>query len=201
MMGDFSRVTFDPRRQYTRVLMQQGRVQVDADWNEQMAIFWHYWRTLARDLIGPHGGPIANAGFGILTDGSDFRIGPGRYYVGGLLCENWREDITYFSQDENYPLDENEDELPDLPFLVYLDVWERHITYIQDGNIREVALGGPDTATRSQIVWQAKAWSMDDRRREELRDVLDQNIELDGLCDILNAVSYTHLTLPTKRIV
>lgn len=186
MMGDFSRVTFDPRRQYTRVLMQQGRVQVDADWNEQMAIFWHYWRTLARDLIGAHGGPIANAGFGIVTDGSDFKIGPGRYYVGGLLCDNWREDMTYYSQAENYPLDENSDALPDLPYLVYLDVWERHITYIEDGNIREVALGGPDTTTRSQIVWQAKTWQLDDGRLEELRDELEQDIRLETLCDLLN---------------
>ena len=38
MKGDFSRLTFDPKKHYRRVLMQQGRVQVDADWNEQEAI-------------------------------------------------------------------------------------------------------------------------------------------------------------------
>ena len=38
MKGDFSRDTFDARRDYVRVLMQQGRVQVDADFNEQHAI-------------------------------------------------------------------------------------------------------------------------------------------------------------------
>jgi hypothetical protein len=46
-------------------------------------------------------------------------------------------------------------------YLVYLDVWERHITYLEDGrsedpNIREVALGGPDTATRAKVVQQVK---------------------------------------------
>lgn len=40
--------------------------------------------------------------------------------------------------------------------LVYLDVWERHITCVEDDSIREVALGGPDTATRARIVWQVK---------------------------------------------
>jgi len=41
-------------------------------------------------------------------------------------------------------------------FLAYLDVWERHITAIEDPAIREVALGGPDTTTRKQTVWQVK---------------------------------------------
>ena len=38
MKGDFSRDTFNPRKHYAGVLMQQGRVQIDADWNEQQSI-------------------------------------------------------------------------------------------------------------------------------------------------------------------
>ena len=57
MKGDFTRNTFDPLKHFTRVLMQQGRVQLDADWNEQAAILLHCLQTLAADLIGPHGGP------------------------------------------------------------------------------------------------------------------------------------------------
>ena len=38
MKGDYSRDTFDPAKHFTRVLMQQGRVQLDADWNEQAAL-------------------------------------------------------------------------------------------------------------------------------------------------------------------
>ena len=34
--------------------------------------------------------------------------------------------------------------------------WERHITWLEDERIREVGLGGPDTATRAQVVWQVK---------------------------------------------
>jgi hypothetical protein len=37
-------------------------------------------------------------------------------------------------------------------YFIYLDVWEREVTYLEDPLIREVALGGPDTTTRSTIV-------------------------------------------------
>ncbi len=165
MKGDFTRNTFDPRNHYARVLMQQGRVQLDADWNEQSAIQLYYLHRLAADLIGPFAGPRNNLGFGIDPanyEGEDFAIGKGRYYVHGYLCENdaWGTDangnlisITYQTQPD-YP---NPPDLPAGSFLVYLDMWERHLSYIQAPEIREVALGGPDTATRSKIVWQVKA--------------------------------------------
>ena len=54
--GDFTRDTFAPLRHFTRVLMQQGRVQLDADWNEQVSILLHLTRTLAADLLGQHAG-------------------------------------------------------------------------------------------------------------------------------------------------
>ena len=40
-------------------------------------------------------------------------------------------------------------------------MWERVITYAEDDSIREVALGGPDTAARSKLVWQVK-WMQTD---------------------------------------
>ncbi len=52
-------------------------------------------------------------------------------------------------------------------YLVYLDVWERHITALEDDYIREKALGGPDTATRTQVVWQVK---IDDGKEARLRE-------------------------------
>jgi hypothetical protein len=36
--GDFSRITFRPDRHYSAVLMQQGRVSLDSDWNEAVDI-------------------------------------------------------------------------------------------------------------------------------------------------------------------
>jgi len=46
--------------------------------------------------------------------------------------------------------------LPNAAVQIYLDVWERAITYAEDDYIREVALGGPDTAARAKLVWQVK---------------------------------------------
>lgn len=165
MKGDFTRNTFDPRKHFSRVLMQQGRVQLDADWNEQAAILLHYLQTLAEDLIGPYAGPRDRLGFeigGADQEIEDFAIGNGRYYVQGVLCENepqWDAKgalipVTFATQPD-YPVPP---ELPALPFLVYLDVWERHLTYLEAPMIREVALGGSDTSTRAKIVWQVKVW-------------------------------------------
>jgi hypothetical protein len=176
MKGDYSRDTFDPFKHFSQVLMQQGRVQLDADWNEQGSIWLHYLRTLAVDLIGQHGGPADNLGFEITTQvragEKSLGIGFGRYYVDGILCENEeprriegmelrlaRSLLDYFNQPD-YPLidpaSSSHDRLSPAAFFVYLDVWERHITYLEDDSIREVALGGPDTAARTKTVWQVK---------------------------------------------
>src|SRR5918996_339829 len=173
--GDFSRDTFDPRKRFSRVLVQQGRVQLDSDWNEQSDILLHYLRSLAMDLIGPHGGS-GEPGFALITTEAEvdnlrdaegnalspeakrelksalresgFVFGIGRYYVKGLLCEN--ENYLGFTDQPGYPftgsmtLDDLRDETG--MFLVFLDVWERHVTCNEDSDICEVALGGPDTA-------------------------------------------------------
>src|SRR5262249_11013445 len=111
MKGDFTRDTFDASRHFSRVLMQQGRVQLDADWNEQAAILLHYLQALAADLIGPHGGPAkedgtAGDGFriAVATDDkgnaitNDFAIMRGHYYVDGILCENDSDTTRYTTQ-------------------------------------------------------------------------------------------------------
>ena len=186
MKGDFSRDTFDPTKHFSRVLMQQGRVLLDTDWNELNSLVLHYMRTLAADLIGPYGGPQLDCGFAILTQSSlpsscapptpdserierlrsvkmprNFLIGRGRYYVGGILCENER--ISTYSPTE-IPGYAQADYKPDMlengrSYLIYLDVSERHVTWLDDESIREVALGshGPDTATRAKVICQVKA--------------------------------------------
>jgi hypothetical protein len=157
MKGDFSRLTFDPKKHYRRVLMQQGRVQVDADWNEQEAIHQHRADVEARDVIGRCGAPIHDAGFQItVNDKGELVIGKGRFYADGILCENDAE-IGYLQQPDLPNPPKPADALKSAPVgIVYLDVWERHITALDDPRIREVALGGPDTATRGQTVWQVK---------------------------------------------
>lgn len=181
MNGDFSRNTFRPDRHYSQVLMQQGRVLLDADWNEQSAIFNHYFRMLAHDLIGPYGGPTMNCGFQVLLKGEEaipddlnrtdlthnFWISPGRYYVNGLLCEN--DGFKLYAPPDTGPGPTQSDLMTgrlegEGPHLVYLDVWERHVTALEDEAIREVALGpqGPDTTTRVKIVWQVKVVKLTD---------------------------------------
>ncbi|HEX2268556.1 MAG TPA: DUF6519 domain-containing protein [Pyrinomonadaceae bacterium] len=200
MNGDLSRVTFNPLKHFTSIVLQQGRVQMDSDANEQAAILLHHLRSMAADLIGPHGGPAdtmvansdgvpelrrRNCGFGILAaSGSPaapaffpddtmldeerkvltdalannqmaLAITAGHYYVDGRLCENetaWR----YAKQP--YLERANDEEIRRLTgvFLVYLDVWERFVSSVDDPSIREVALGGADTAARMKLIWQVK---------------------------------------------
>jgi hypothetical protein len=191
MKGDFTRDSFSPRHGYTRVLAQQGRVQLDADWNEQISILWDYWRSMVVDLVGPHAGPHGHCGFGILCpadlsgvenagerrelkallkEGGDFLIEPGNYYVDGFLCRNDFGRFTYSNQPYfpgAEPLKANK-----YANLVYLDVWERHLTQIEDPRIGEVALGGADTATRAKLTWQIKTLELSEKHRtcETLRD-------------------------------
>ena len=161
MKGDFTRVTFEPTKHYSRVLKQQGRVTLEADDNEQAAILLHYIRTLARDLIGPYAAPTDGFLLGA-DDQNRLSIGAGHYYVDGLLVEN--EKPCLYTEQPDYRALAADDALAkeiDKPsgtlFWVYLDVWEHHITAIEDQAIREKALGGPDTCTRAKVVWQVKA--------------------------------------------
>lgn len=171
MTTDITRSTFAPAKHYSGVRLQQGRVQVDADWNEQVDIRAHHDRTLIGDLVGGCGVPQVNPGFKIITDPAtlpeeeqerlaelgilplqdgDFLIGVGHAYVDGVLCENGQV-VTYSHQPD----------LPELPpiergdlHLVYLRTWQRPITALEDEDIRETALDGPDHATRTKTVWQ-----------------------------------------------
>jgi hypothetical protein len=182
MKGDFSRRIFDATKHYSGVLMQQGRVQLDADWNEQHAIGEHRTQTEARDVIGACGAPRAAAGFEISSDGNGLRIGAGRYYVDGILCEN-EQDVAFDAQPH----------LPNAPDIravlekakttlgiALLDVWQRHVTVLDDGRLRETALGGPDTTTRIQTIWQVNVLpvSEDSRGGDRLRELVAQRADL-----------------------
>jgi hypothetical protein len=186
MKGDFTRQTFRADRHYSAVLQQQGRVQLDADANEQAAIQLALARRMAADLIGRHGGP--DAGFEIRyvprtprKDPASLRIRSGRYYVDGVLVDSARptsgrpvggpepsppsDSWTYWDQPFAY-LDQerDEDQLPDtFPFLVYLVAWEELVTAVEDPSITEPALGAlsPDTAARAQVVWQVRPLQLD----------------------------------------
>ena len=78
----------------------------------------------------------------------------GRIYVDGLCCD--LDEMTSYLNQPNYPNPPEIDKVDGQTDLVYLDVWERHITAIEDPDIREVALGGPDTTTRVKTIFQLK---------------------------------------------
>jgi hypothetical protein len=258
MKGDFTRFTFRPEKRYSSVLMQQGRLQLDADWNEQMSIQAYLSQQQILDMIGSSGTPSVPDGasgfqISLTPDHKDLLIQPGRFYLNGILCElltgnsisatvqslpvkadtkktiltiivpnlfvdgqpltegQWvvimltggagqaqyffqidkvdtdQQLLTLVSTDEqlNFPakdaapnqtlhlrrlttyktqLDRPNASILDLPggdlkkglYLVYLDAWQRHITAIEDPEIREAALEVPDTTTRIQTISQIK---------------------------------------------
>jgi trehalose/maltose transport system substrate-binding protein len=161
MHGDFSRLTFAnaKAKHYSGVLWQQGRLPLDADWNEQQAIHRYRAETEARHVIGQSGAPQHDPGFLITVEDDKLYIGKGSYYVDGILCENEIEAYPYDKQDDLEDPPDVKSLLNDdntSTGLVYLDVWQRHITALDDDYIREKALGGPDTATRMRTTWQVK---------------------------------------------
>jgi hypothetical protein len=161
---DLSRDTFDETRLYRSIVKQQGRVTVDADDNEQRRIELHRSNLTTLDVIGPCGYPAGGTGFQIGVDatGKLLTVGTGRIYVGGLLCESFDPTQTLMldSATAGQPpavLLVSSGSYPGLAsdtYLAYLDVWEKDVTAIDDPNIRETALGGPDTAARTQLIAQ-----------------------------------------------
>lgn len=181
MTGDFTRDSFEPAKGFTRVLMQQGRPQLDADLNEQTAIFWHYLRTLVTDLIGPYAGPHHGCGFGVITrdvvadeltekereqlqamfkEPGEFLLSPGHYYVDGILCENkhYLPYSAHVASGETLLTPKS-----NVPYLVYLDVWEKPVSAIEDASIAEPALNGIDTSLRAKVTWRVRIWELPDK--------------------------------------
>ncbi len=155
MYGDFSRMSYSRAKAYTGVWSQQGRVQLDADFNEQTAILLDWLRTLAVDFIGPFGGHVSRAGFRVELNGDDLTFSPGHYYVYGLRCEvaepadQQAPTVTYRG------LVPGAGDLPSPPYLVQLLVWERSVSAVVDPSLLEPALGPypPDTTVRTQVAW------------------------------------------------
>ncbi|MFN8488128.1 MAG: DUF6519 domain-containing protein [Caldilineaceae bacterium] len=171
MKGDFSRSLFDAQKHYRGVRLQQGRVLLDADWNEQVDIQLHQTECDLRALLGIHSTPQANPGFAITLPKTsptpaatgpvlppDVQIAEGQRYVDGILCTS--ESNQRFSTQPDFPGAEQQRQAEaDHPLqLVYLDVWSHHVTLREDANLGEVALDGLDTTTRLKTVAQVKFW-------------------------------------------
>lgn len=185
MHGDFSKLVHQQDKRYSTVLAQQGRLQLDSDLNAKTLIDLYHARTLATDLIGQHGGPSGELGFEIgymvrENEPADLNISAGRYYVDGIMVDATRpakgwavgenrgegdgeaQTWTYWDQPDAFRDKErpDDDNLPDEAFVVYLKVTERLVTYLQDPQVRETALGPtlPDTSAWVKVTWQVLPW-------------------------------------------
>src|SRR5260370_19682457 len=91
MAGDRARVSYDPSRKWRGLTAQQGRVTVEADWNEAATISEERDRQLTLDVVGPVGTPdrgyavtaVPAAGGPSGSTPGDLFVGPGTLYVGG----------------------------------------------------------------------------------------------------------------------
>jgi hypothetical protein len=173
MAGDYSRITFKPANNSAGVLMQQGRVQLDADWNELVDIVGRRWRAETADIMGRFAVPRQNPdGFKIAIDAAgNLTVARGRIYVDGLLAENhgsgriqvepvWGEEVgidpvTYAQQPYFRPPIPGAPPAAGGPHLVYLDVFERELTAVEDSSLVEKAVG-VDTVVRRQVAWAVK---------------------------------------------
>lgn len=170
MKGDFSRFTFDPSKHFSAVRLQQGRVQLDADWNEQLDITAHRIETEITDFIGQSGAPDTSAGFAIqLAAGAgSLTVGHGRYYVDGMLFE--LDADASFSAQPDFP----GAVLPttDGRYLAYLDAWQCHLSALDDPRILEPALGDAETATRIRNLAQVKLQLLTEKDSKDPKDYL-----------------------------
>lgn len=178
MGADVSRVRFDPLRDFAGVVLQQGRLLLDADFNEFVALLDRRLRAETIDLtsFGPDPNQAGDSwvprqtpdGFRVTASGGALTIGRGRMYVDGLLAENHGEQLAGFdpelaervgTADTDYtqqPYWPTPDPLPgNGPHLAYLDVWDREVTALEDPDLVEIAVG-VDTTARRQTVWQVR---------------------------------------------
>jgi hypothetical protein len=115
-------------------------------------------------VVGGYGAPIDDPGFAITVAQNEILIGAGRYYVEGLMCEN-QTGLSYGSQPhlidpspaDSTLLSELAQQRGRSVIQVYLQVWQRLVTALDDACLREPALGRADTTARLQTVWRVVA--------------------------------------------
>lgn len=186
MSGDYSRDSFDALKSFAGVFLQQGRAVLDSDWNELVEMFERRIRAGTVDTIGRAVVPRETPhGFEIRGDDGTFLIGRGRFYLDGMLCENFGDPTAQvfdrgrmddgatrvegvldemisteggdFIDYRAQPFWPTPTDLPDGgTHLAYLVAWQREVTPTEMPELLEPALGGHDTTTRWQTVWQVR---------------------------------------------
>lgn len=95
----------------------------------------------------------------VIMGGDGSADGAGRFYGDGLAAIK-ESNETYFSQKDLPEADASSMTPPAVGNtrmdLAYLDLWQRTITYIEDPDVREIALNGADTCTRKKLIAQVR---------------------------------------------
>lgn len=125
---------------------------LEADLNEAQEIATEEVREEALDFVGPCGTPDDGYKVSLLPGFSkaNFNIGQGSMYVGGMRAVQANANLNYLSQPEW--LDRSIEIDPSANELIYLYLREQEVSAVEDSALREVALGGPDTAQRTRLV-------------------------------------------------
>lgn len=154
--NDISRSSTDFRKHYKEVRAQQGRVFVDDDHNENERLHGEADRRALVDVIGAAGSPddgFLISGLQVTGGKIDFNINPGTFYLGGLHLEMdqiERFQTQYdFLQSSRAPVAIPSGARFD---LIYLEAWLQPVSAVEDTELFEVALGGPDTSTRMRLM-------------------------------------------------
>lgn len=161
MGSDRARVSYNQNQQYHGVIAQQGRVTLEADWNESQQIINEEIRQQANDFVGPCGTP--DNGYEIKASNSpfDFTVGAGSMYVGGMRAFIAKR--LKYSKQQDWLDSEGDPDWIDItkinPYsqadsqeFIYLYLREQEISAQEDSALREVALGGPDTTQRLRLI-------------------------------------------------
>lgn len=156
---DLSRDATDFRKQYAGVRMQQGRVLTDDDFNEAARLDAEALRRTRLETIGPYGScdnGFLPANVGTFQGRMTFDLGAGSLELGGLRLElpvdeqfhqqkNWLD----FDPGTDAPLPPQGKSRVD---LIWIEAWQQPVSAVEDRELFEVALGGPDTSTRIRTM-------------------------------------------------
>lgn len=155
---DISRHATDFNKHYTGARMQQGRVLTDDDFNEHARLNAEDLRRTRIDTIGPVGTPddgfsITNPVIDATTNRPTFTIKAGSFYLGGQRLTLEADELYHLQKDWLQNGADTTDPILAIPTgarfdFAWLETWQQPVSAIEDSELLEVALGGPDTSTR-----------------------------------------------------
>src|SRR5688572_12120433 len=133
--------------------------QVGVDWSQIRQVKWTGLTPATTYLFSPVLAEMSLDGNLVIMGGDGTPEGAGRFYGHGLAAVKEAHE-TYFSQADLPQADPAALAAPAAgktrADLAYLDLWERPVTYIEDPDVREIALEGPDTCTRTRLMAQVR---------------------------------------------